>query len=589
MGKYKIAVYAIALNEEKHVLRWWESAREADLVLLADTGSTDRTLEIANSTGMRVEKIYIHPWRFDTARNSALAMIPADFDICVALDLDEVLQVGWREIVEEGYERGLRWMSFKMITARDNQRQVKSYFIQNKIHTRTNFSWRYLIHEYLVADSSEKIERGILDLEVDHLFDSGKSRQHYLDILIRNLKEYPNEFHAYLLLIREYINRKEWLNIFKHASLAMELATSDSFALSLIYRWGSEAAFNLELHDLARKWAKRACKEAPDSYESWLWLAKVEYHFGNFKSSRDHALKIELLKPLNNGYGNLNAWKWDGFNWIAASQFKLGQFNEAVFFGFRAHQGFPESQQLQNNLMLYSKTLDQKLAATKSRGVKTNLGGFPPIYMITLKSFIERQKRFFDNVAKFGLEFPIVIEGLKASGDSREELFAAISSSHLDAIRKFYVDGLSEWAVICEDDASFDLSELWPFNWNEKFEEISRLDIDILQMCNIVSDVKKFLPMLHKRRENVDWSTGIYLISRKGASAILESTKDKIPNSLSTESFLLDGLDVYTAPLFTADGSLTSLRDQSHIEALHIPSWNMARQYYEGLWGSQQA
>ncbi len=42
----KIAVYAIALNEEKHVMRWLEATKDADVRLVADTGSTDRTVKI---------------------------------------------------------------------------------------------------------------------------------------------------------------------------------------------------------------------------------------------------------------------------------------------------------------------------------------------------------------------------------------------------------------------------------------------------------------------------------------------------------------------------------------------------------------
>lgn len=581
----KIAVYAIALNEEKHVLRWWESARDADLVLLADTGSTDKTVEIAGTTGIQVERIHVNPWRFDIARNAALSLIPGDYDLCLAIDLDEVLPEGWREKVEEGYERGLRWMSFKMVTARDGNKQIASYFIQNKIHSRNNFSWRYLVHEYLVADVSHEIRRGVLNLEVEHLFDSKKSRDHYMEILLRNLEEYPNEFHAHLLIIREYVNKKDWLNVFKNASLAIKLVARDSFALSLVYRWGSEAAFNLELHDISIRWAKRACKESPDCYENWLWLARVEYHFGNYKSALRYASKIQILKPLNNGYGNLNAWKWDGFNWIAASLFKLGRFKEAVSFGMKAHQGFPESQQLQRNLALYTKSLEMHLAISKQRGLSTNLENFPPIFLLTLRESTDRQQRFFEGTKKFGISSPTIIEGIPTTGPTKEELFAAISQTHLKAIRQFFEEHNSEWAVICEDDASFNLSELWPFNWKEKFEEIKSLGIDVLQMSSIVMDVENFLPMLHKRRERVDWSTGIYLISRKGASEILKNAQEKIPTSFSTESFLLDGLNVYTIPLFTCDGVLNSLRDQSHIEAFHIPSWNKTREYYESLWG----
>ena len=96
----KICVYAISKNEEMFVERFCNSAKDADLILIADTGSTDKTVKLAKKCGAVVNHITITPWRFDDARNAALAMIPRDIDVCVSLDLDEELQPGWREEIE---------------------------------------------------------------------------------------------------------------------------------------------------------------------------------------------------------------------------------------------------------------------------------------------------------------------------------------------------------------------------------------------------------------------------------------------------------------------------------------------------------
>jgi glycosyltransferase involved in cell wall biosynthesis len=53
----KIAVYAIALNEEKFARRFIASCPEADHVLIADTGSTDGTAQRLKSLGADVRKI----------------------------------------------------------------------------------------------------------------------------------------------------------------------------------------------------------------------------------------------------------------------------------------------------------------------------------------------------------------------------------------------------------------------------------------------------------------------------------------------------------------------------------------------------
>ena len=78
----KIAIYAISKNEEQFVKRFCDSAKEADLVLIADTGSTDNTVQIAKECGATVYEICITPWRFDKARDAALALLPKDIDIC---------------------------------------------------------------------------------------------------------------------------------------------------------------------------------------------------------------------------------------------------------------------------------------------------------------------------------------------------------------------------------------------------------------------------------------------------------------------------------------------------------------------------
>ena len=84
----KVAVYSIVLNEEKHVKRWFESTKDADYHVIADTGSTYKTVEIAKKLGIQVYTISVKPWRFDDARNASLALVPADADYCIAMDLD---------------------------------------------------------------------------------------------------------------------------------------------------------------------------------------------------------------------------------------------------------------------------------------------------------------------------------------------------------------------------------------------------------------------------------------------------------------------------------------------------------------------
>ena len=59
------------------------SMAEADGVYVLDTGSTDGTAERLRALGAVVVEERVEPWRFDTARNRSLELVPEDADICV--------------------------------------------------------------------------------------------------------------------------------------------------------------------------------------------------------------------------------------------------------------------------------------------------------------------------------------------------------------------------------------------------------------------------------------------------------------------------------------------------------------------------
>ena len=179
----KIAVYTIALNEEKHVERWYNSVKDADYILIADTGSTDRTVEIAKSLGINVFNISIKPWRFDTARNVALALLPDDIDMCVSLDMDEVISEGWREELEK--------MTGNQITYVFNNDHKEYSFINNRIHSRHGYRWHYLIHEAIIADRTEPDTEFCYGIEVTHMPNRDKPRNQYLDLIKAALDENP--------------------------------------------------------------------------------------------------------------------------------------------------------------------------------------------------------------------------------------------------------------------------------------------------------------------------------------------------------------------------------------------------------------
>src|ERR1700723_3587690 len=87
MPRSTLSVALITLNEEDNLSRTLASVRFADEIVVVDSGSTDRTVEIARSFGA---KVFSEAWKgFALQKNSAI-------DKCVgtwvlSLDADEEL------------------------------------------------------------------------------------------------------------------------------------------------------------------------------------------------------------------------------------------------------------------------------------------------------------------------------------------------------------------------------------------------------------------------------------------------------------------------------------------------------------------
>lgn len=84
-----VSVCMIVKNERELLPQCLESTRWADEIIVVDTGSTDNTVEIAQSYGARV---YHHPWEndFSLHRNQSIGYATGDW--ILILDADEVIK-----------------------------------------------------------------------------------------------------------------------------------------------------------------------------------------------------------------------------------------------------------------------------------------------------------------------------------------------------------------------------------------------------------------------------------------------------------------------------------------------------------------
>ena len=83
----KITATIITLNEERHIARAIESLRCCDEIVLVDSGSSDRTLELARNLGVRVVE---RAWAgYARQKNTAAELSMNDW--ILSIDADEAL------------------------------------------------------------------------------------------------------------------------------------------------------------------------------------------------------------------------------------------------------------------------------------------------------------------------------------------------------------------------------------------------------------------------------------------------------------------------------------------------------------------
>ena len=292
----KICVYAICKNEEKFIERWYESVKEADGIYVLDTGSTDNSVNLLKSLGVVVRQEIISPWRFDIARNKSLEMIPDDFDICICLDLDEVLEKGWSKTIKSLWKDGLTRLRYVYNWSLDKNNQPIISFYGEKIHKRKGFTWVNPVHEILKYKGEEKYlytDKVI----VNHYPDSKKSRSSYLPLLELAVKEDPRNDRNMHYLGREYMYYGKYEDAIStlERHLSLESATwKDERCASM--RFIARCYMKLNRPREALMWSNLAIKESPYLRDPYMEKALITYELKKFKETEKlcrEALKIK--------------------------------------------------------------------------------------------------------------------------------------------------------------------------------------------------------------------------------------------------------------------------------------------------------
>ena len=222
-----ISACMILKNEEDNLSKCLKSIRtQVDEIIIADTGSTDSTIEIAKKYADKVVSI---DWTddFSEARNKSIALANSDTDWIYWMDADEILvnQHKLRKYLNSDIFNGYVVTQNHLILDMPN---VKPDVPVRVYRNGIGIKFYGCIHEHCEAALDKPIDPVLIlpDVKIVHFgyiteaMRRDKCKNRNLELLKKDREKYPNRQLGIVLMMRDYLNVAQWELVASHGNFS---------------------------------------------------------------------------------------------------------------------------------------------------------------------------------------------------------------------------------------------------------------------------------------------------------------------------------------------------------------------------------
>ncbi|MGL4772214.1 MAG: tetratricopeptide repeat-containing glycosyltransferase family 2 protein [Clostridium sp.] len=326
MSNQTLSVCLIVKNEEKFLKKCLDSIKKfADEIVVVDTGSTDSTMEIAKSYGV---KLIEHAWNNDFSEVRNISIENATMDWILFVDADEEIPTKDGEaikiLINEPKNSFFEGYYLRLVNIVDEQ-TIGDAIVFRLFRNREQYRFVGKMHEQIINSVQSKKgpdsigSTGIRILHYGYdpkLSDQDGKCERNINLLL-NYAEKDKDGYYYYALGNEYTRKNDYENAKKCYDKAIDMAGLSKGNMPIYYAYLISAMLKLfhvlKKYSLTLKYAEKFKKNCPDFKDIYFMeaLAYIESNcFSKAKASLEKFKECENIKstytyPSNN---------FDGYN-----------------------------------------------------------------------------------------------------------------------------------------------------------------------------------------------------------------------------------------------------------------------------------
>ncbi|MDD4408552.1 MAG: glycosyltransferase [Clostridia bacterium] len=355
-----LSVCLIVKNEEKVLAECLSCVKPfADEIIIVDTGSVDKTIEVAKNF---TNKIFKFEWidDFSAARNFSFSKAICDY--IMWLDADDIIlqeDISAIQKLKKDLNPIFDMVAMKYVSGIDvNGKETFYYYRERIVKKSANFKWQGFVHETIPL--SPKLLRTEIRIIHNKKYEEMQSKRNlliYENALKKNIEFTNRDYYYYARELYYHGKYKKAIKYLKFFIKNEQFNMSDIFEAHLII---SQCYHFLKNFDMALKFlidtfkkfipnAKLLCKIGDVFFEKQDYLKAIFW----YETAINNANKNEAVF-IEKDFGNIIP-----FLQLCVCYYQIDNIEKAIYYNNKAKEVEPNNKSVQFNNKFFTKIISK--------------------------------------------------------------------------------------------------------------------------------------------------------------------------------------------------------------------------------------